>query len=80
MLAACCGAGALVASTPAAFAFSSGIGSSFFGPAGCNDCHSGGQKPAVSLTGPTQLAPGAVETYTLSWSPVGTQNKGGFNV
>jgi len=36
------------------------------GGAICNQCHSGGQTPQVSLDGPTLVAPGTVHTYTLT--------------
>jgi hypothetical protein len=38
-------------------AFSSGIASTQFGSSGCNDCHSGGNRPDVTLDGPTIVAP-----------------------
>ena len=34
----------------------------------CNQCHTGGSAPTVSITGPTTLAAGATGTYTFTVS------------
>src|SRR3954447_6021115 len=36
------------------------------GTGSCNDCHSGGAAPSVSLTGPDTLAAGQSGTYTFT--------------
>lgn len=75
----------LLASVPPAHAHRVGMTSDQFLPdaaSGCNNagCHSGGKPPAVVLSGPTLLAPGAVGTYTLSVHAIGKQVGAGFNV
>ncbi|MDH3457882.1 MAG: hypothetical protein OER90_13670, partial [Gemmatimonadota bacterium] len=53
---------------------------------GCGDCHNSPNDPAptVTLAGPTTVAPGATETYTLTITPAddGTSDAvgGGLNV
>ncbi|QLQ06426.1 MAG: hypothetical protein HZY76_10475 [Anaerolineae bacterium] len=54
-----------------ALAFSSGVSGysgnpNINGGATCSACHSGGQVPVVTLTGPTSVAPGSTHTYVLS--------------
>jgi len=63
-----------------AYAFSSGIASTQFGSAGCNDCHSGGNRPDVTLDGPSVVAPGTTNQYTLQIFTTGAQDKGGLTV
>ena len=45
----------------------------------CNVCHSGGVAPTVTITGPTSVATGATNTYTLRISG-GQQVGGGLDV
>ena len=62
-------------------AFSEGITSpSFSADGGCNDCHSGGTAPSVTLLGPTSVEPGSTHQYTLVIGQVGDQTRGGLNV
>lgn len=66
-------------------ALSSGITSDqFSNPSlGCMNtgCHSGGTAPTVSLTGPTMVAPGSINEYTLQITqPSPGQTQGGLNV
>ncbi len=61
------------------FAFSTGITGLTTSSTGCNQCHSGGQVPAVTLSGPTNVAPGSTNEYTLEITPVGTQIWGGLD-
>jgi len=68
-----------------ASAFSFGQTSDQFIPnaaLGCNNtnCHSGGTKPTVSLTGPTSVLPGSTNIYTLTINNPATQPRGGLNV
>jgi hypothetical protein len=63
-----------------AHAFSSGISSNSFFTLGCNECHSGGSTPNVTLTGPTLVAPDSTNQYVLQIEVVGAQTKGGLNV
>jgi hypothetical protein len=63
-----------------ASAFSAGISSNSFGSLGCNTCHSGGSTPAVTLTGPTTVAPDSTSEYTLRIQGSAPQTKGGLNV
>src|ERR1051326_2577218 len=63
-----------------AHALSGGITTLSFGVNGCNECHSGGTVPTVSLTGPTVVAPGSVNDYTLTITNSGAQTFGGLNV
>jgi len=70
--------------TQSVYAFSSGINGYSSNPAtnagnNCSICHSGGTTPVVTLTGPSQVAPGTINTYTLKISG-GQQNSGGLNV
>jgi hypothetical protein len=47
----------------------------------CNNCHSGGQVPTVSVTPSAQtVAPGGALSLVVSISNVGNQSKGGFNL
>lgn len=71
---------ALLASAPAAHAYSLGIASSTFGAAGCPGCHSGGTTPTVVLGGPSQVAAGDTVEYTLTIFGNSAQPSGGFNV
>jgi len=77
-------AGVVLGAAQAASAFSAGQTSDqFANPAlGCNNtnCHSGGTKPTVSLTGPLSVLPGSTSVYTLTINNPATQPKGGFNV
>lgn len=43
----------------------------------CNSCHSGGTAPAVTITGPDSLAPGATGDYTLVISTTQAKGAGG---
>lgn len=65
---------------PPVQAFSSGITTASFGANGCNSCHSGGNAPTVELSGPTIVAKGSTNEYTLSIAQTGSQNRGGLNV
>lgn len=49
---------------------------------GCNNlgCHAGGKAPAVVLSGPTLVAPGSTNIYTLSVHGSGHQQSAGLNV
>ncbi|MBI4313043.1 MAG: hypothetical protein HY681_14885, partial [Chloroflexi bacterium] len=49
------------------------------GGAFCTSCHDGGVAPAVTLTGPTSVAPGSTNTYTLTISG-GQKVLGGLDV
>ena len=49
------------------------------GGATCSSCHSGGIAPTVTLTGPTTVAPGSVNVYTLTISG-GQRVSGGLDV
>lgn len=64
-------------------AFSSGITGHSGNPASggdtCNECHTGGITPTVSLIGPSVVPLGKVATYTLSIAG-GQAISGGFNV
>lgn len=63
-----------------AHALSSGVPSTFFNAnTGCNQCHSGGQAPAVMLAGPTAVEPGSTAEYTFTILAVGNQDRGGLN-
>jgi hypothetical protein len=57
---------AVLAVAGGAHAYTTGI-SGYSGKSGmiCNDCHSGGKPPTVTLSGPATLAPGELEVYTL---------------
>ncbi len=66
---------------PDAGAFSGGIGSNSFSPiGGCNDCHTGGSVPTVTLMGPTSVDPDSTHEYTITVSDVGVQDLAGLNV
>jgi hypothetical protein len=71
---------AVIAMAAQAHAFSTGIASTSFGASGCNQCHSGGSTPTVTLTGPTGLVAGSTAAYTLQITAIGSQNEGGLNV
>ncbi len=67
------------------FAFSTGIDtSSFPNPTdGCNFCHNGGTAPLVSISGPTSVAAGSTNEYTMiitDMSMPAGQPFGGLNV
>ncbi len=64
---------------PRAHAFSNGISTLSFGSSGCNNCHTGGTPPVVTLSGPTLVAPGSTAEYTLRVSTVGSQTRAGMN-
>ncbi len=70
----------IIGSASTARAFPSGVSTANFGPLGCNQCHTGGQTPTVTLVGPGTVAPGSTTEYTLAITAVGTQTLGGFNV
>lgn len=70
---------ALLAAPRPAQAYSSGISSLVFGPAGCSLCHSGGVAPTVYLNGPAALEPGQTGEYVLSILSGAGQPGGGFN-
>jgi hypothetical protein len=73
--------GLLIAVTPArALGFSTGITTTQFGATGCNQCHSGGTTPTVTLAGPTTVAPASTNEYTLQIFQTGSQSKAGLNV
>jgi hypothetical protein len=64
----------------AAHASSNGI-SGFSGMSGstCTSCHSNGTSPTVTLTGPTSVASGSTNTYTIAVSTI-TSGNGGVDV
>ncbi len=62
------------------YAFPTGITTQSFGALGCNQCHSGGATPVVTLSGPTEVAPDSTSEYTLQIFAIGSQTKGGLNV
>ncbi|WP_434388094.1 MXAN_6652 family MXYO-CTERM-anchored protein [Melittangium boletus] len=63
-----------------AFANSAGVsGQSNKQNQSCNGCHFGGTAPTVTLTGPTELEPGATGQYTLVITG-GAAKVGGMNV
>ena len=66
--------------TNQANSFSTGI-TGFSGMTGptCSNCHSGGQTPTVTLTGPEFIAPDTIATYALTIAG-GQEIAGGFNV
>src|SRR5262249_20321655 len=64
----------------AARAFSTGITSASFGTTGCNTCQFGGAGPMAMLSGPTEVAPGSTNEYTLQIFATGSQQSGGLNV
>ena len=45
----------------------------------CTQCHSGGVAPSISVTGPTEVQPGTINTFTLTITG-GQANSGGLNV
>lgn len=60
-------------------AFSGGISTASFNPTlGCNSCHVRPSIPTVTLSGPTEVPPGATNVYTLAIMT--TRPAGGFNV
>jgi mono/diheme cytochrome c family protein len=66
------------------FAYSTGITGYSGNPAAgggntCASCHSGGVAPTVSLTGPTTVQPGTINSYTLIISG-GQAHSGGLDV
>jgi hypothetical protein len=73
----------LVVWTPPAAAYSDGVsgfsGDPATGGATCNSCHDGGVEPVLTLAGPTTVAPGSTNTYTLTIAG-GQQRAGGLDV
>jgi hypothetical protein len=71
---------AVIGASIAASASSNGI-SGFSGKSGstCTSCHSSGTAPTVTMTGPTSVASGSTNTYTISVSTV-TSGNGGVDV
>ncbi len=69
---------------PAAHAYSTGSITTWFPDqaTGCNNaaCHSGGTTPTVTVSGPTAVAPGSTNTYTVTVSNPGLQKAAGLNV
>lgn len=64
-----------------ALAFSGGITTDSFSPSGgCNDCHSGGNDPAVDVIGPQYVRPLSTHEYKVRVSTFGAQVFGGFNL
>ena len=63
-----------------ALAFPNGVSTMNFGPQGCNQCHSGGQAPTVTLMGPTTVDPSSTNEYSLVIDVIGSQTSGGLNV
>jgi glucose/arabinose dehydrogenase len=61
-------------------ALSGGVTTLSFGVNGCNECHTGGNVPTVSLTGPTVVAPDSTNEYTLEIVGGGAQTLAGLNV
>jgi hypothetical protein len=63
-----------------------GYGAGVFGYSGkppaqsCNDCHSGGTAPAVTLSGPTSLPAGGSGTYALDIVTGASTSRVGFDV
>jgi hypothetical protein len=71
----------ILASSSTSHAFSGGITTLSFGPSGCNQCHSGGMAPTVTLSGPTTVGAGSQSEYTLQIAHMGAgQTFGGLNV
>jgi len=60
-------------------ATSGGITTQSFGPAGCNGCHFGGTMPTATLSGPTLVAPGDTNVYTLQVTAPGAQIRDASN-
>jgi hypothetical protein len=77
------GVGLLFAATSAVEASSNGIsgfsGDPSTGGLYCNECHTGGVVPTVTLGGPTTVAPGTTNTYTLTITG-GQSTEGGLDV
>jgi len=71
---------AVINSSMPASATSSGI-AGFSGKSGstCTSCHSSGTAPTVTMTGPTSVASGSTNTYSISVSTV-TAGNGGVDV
>lgn len=72
--------GAVCLYAAVAHAHATGVTTLDFDSRGCNQCHFGGVVPPVQLGGPTLVAPGSTNEYTLQVSAVGTQTKAGLNV
>lgn len=53
---------------PTALAHKAGVFSATLGPDGCNQCHSGGSAPTVTLSGPTTATAGVPVTYQVQVS------------
>jgi len=70
------------ATAPKLAAFPNGVHSSSFSAAtGCNQCHSGGATPTVSILGPSAMAVGSSRIFTLRIdSSSSAQQGGGINV
>lgn len=62
-----------------AVAYSTGITGFTTNPTGCNQCHSGGQVPTVTLTGPSTVTPGSTNEYVVEITPIGSQIWGGLD-
>lgn len=62
-----------------AAAFSTGITGLTTSSTGCNQCHSGGSTPSVSLVGPTNVSPGSTTEYVLEITTIGSQTFGGLD-
>lgn len=71
------GSGAAVASSTGQNGFSGNPNTT--GGLICSVCHTGGIQPTVTLSGPTNVAPGTVNTYTLTISG-GQEIAGGLDV
>jgi hypothetical protein len=78
-LAAVCAAVLVIGTAVPVWAFSSGISSNVFGATGCPLCHGGGLVPTVVLSGPTLVAPGSTNVYTLEVFEIGAQPLAGLN-
>ena len=63
----------------AALGMPSGITGYSGNPLNCSVCHGGGVDPTVTLTGPTSVAPGSTNMYTLTISG-GQRNSGALDV
>ncbi|HVM95209.1 MAG TPA: choice-of-anchor V domain-containing protein, partial [Candidatus Acidoferrales bacterium] len=46
---------------------------------GCNQCHSGGATPIVTLSGPQAVLPGSTTEYLLQIFEIGSQHRGGLD-
>lgn len=73
---------AVVAFAPRVHAYSNGISTASFGVSGCNTCHSGGNDPIVTVSGPEYVRPQSVHEYRVKIlpPPMTPQTAAGFNV